>query len=491
AGYFMDSIQFGPITLHGNGTLDSYFAKLDSNGNTLWATTFVGTGDDFGDQLKADASGNLYMLGTYSDSVTIGTVTLHSLGHKDLFIVKADPSGNIQWVKSGGSSGFDEVFTMQFDITGNLCFVAAFQDTAFFGTNTLISAGSYDIALLKYDANGNCLLATRFGGTGSDVPTGMDIDQNNNIYITGQISGTVQMGSNTLISNGAWDIFLAKCNPSGNVLWTRSYGGIADDGSTNIVVGADKSIYIAGVFHNTVTIGTSTLTSAGDNDVFIAKFDSGGTVQYAGNAASSAFLDIIFVDNLAIDNNGNFYVTGFYGNNCNFGAGNVAGVYDVFVASYNSNCVLRWVKTANGPGFQNSRNTYGIAQNKGSIYIAGSFVNDMSFDNSPLALQSVGFSDVFYAKIDQTLTTISTHDELLNQYQIYPNPVQDNLTITAISKNTDHPFRISILDVQGKQVIQDRTAIDNIIMDTHALSRGIYQLVITDKNGVFVKKLIK
>ena len=308
-GYFADSAIFGSTTLTGNEGDNIFVAKLDSNGNWLWVKKAGGTGYDGGLGIEVDASGNSYVTGDFSGTVTFGSTTLTSRGNSDIFVAKLDSSGNWLWAKKAGGKGYDKGHGIAVDAVNNSYVTGIFEGSATFGSTTLINKSSeyyYDIFIAKLDSSGNWLWAQNAGGTGSDWGNGIAVDASGNSYVTGYFDSDATFGSTTLTSNGGYDIFVAKLDSSGNWLWAKNAGGTGTDWGNGIAVDASGNSYVTGYFLSTATFGDITLTSYGGTDIFIAKLDSSGNWLWAKNAGRTGGEG----NGIAIDNNGNSYVTG-------------------------------------------------------------------------------------------------------------------------------------------------------------------------------------
>ncbi|HRF19894.1 MAG TPA: SBBP repeat-containing protein, partial [Chitinophagaceae bacterium] len=179
------------------------------------------------------------------------------------------------------------------DGSGNVCVTGVFQGTVDFdpgaGTVSLTSAGSYDVLFAKYDADGNYVYAKALGGTGSDFGNGIAVDGSGNVYVTGYFSGTADFdpgaGTANIISAGTQDIFFAKYDASGNYVYAKALGGTGGDYSNDIALDGSGNVYVTGYFNGTGDFdpgaGTANLTSAGNNDLFFAKYDASGNYVYA------------------------------------------------------------------------------------------------------------------------------------------------------------------------------------------------------------------
>jgi hypothetical protein len=236
-----------------------------------------------------------------------------------------DSGGNFLWAKRAGGTSSDESKGIAVDSSGNAYITGEFQGTAVFGATTLTSAGQSDTYMAKVDSGGNFLWAKRAGGTNQDYVNGIAVDSSGNAYITGHFEGIAEFGATTLTSAGNNDTYIAKVDSGGNFLWAKStvgVGGIAVDSSGNA--------YITGSFWNTAVFGATTLTSAGHPDIYIAKVDSGGNFLWAKRAGGYG-TDV--GAGIAVDSSGNAYVTGLFEDTAVFGATTLtsAGGTDIFI----------------------------------------------------------------------------------------------------------------------------------------------------------------
>jgi hypothetical protein len=315
-----------------------------------WAKSFGGAANqDVGMSIAADASGNVYTTGYFSGTVDFdpgtGTSNLTSNGGIDAFVQKLDPSGNLLWAKSFGGTSNDYGYAVTVDASGNVYTIGEFLGTADFdpgtGTNNLSSNGGPDVFVQKLSPTGILLWVKSFGGTGSDDGNSITVDASGNIFTTGSFVGTVDFNpgaaTSNLTSNGSNDIFVQKLNPSGNLIWAKSFGGTGIDGATAIRVDASGFTYTTGRFQGTVDFdpgtGTSNLTSNGSNDIFVQKLNPLGNLLWAKSFGGTGS-DFGYS---AIDASGNVYTTGYFSGTVDFDPGTGTtnltsnGSLDVFV----------------------------------------------------------------------------------------------------------------------------------------------------------------
>jgi hypothetical protein len=159
-----------------------------------------------------------------------------------------------------------------------------FNGSVDFGGGPLTSVlGSFDIFLAKFDSAGNHLWSKRFGGASNEYPTAVAVDGSGNAFLTGDIFGSVDFGGGLLTSAGGQDIFLAKFDPAGNHLWSKRFGDTVGQLGKGIAVDGSGNAFLTGAFFGSVDFGGGPLTSAGLADIFLAKF--AGTVQPVGGIA--------------------------------------------------------------------------------------------------------------------------------------------------------------------------------------------------------------
>ncbi len=382
-GGFEGTATFGSTTLISNGEEDIFIAKLDSRGNWLWAKKAGGTSTDNSRSIAVDASSNSYVTGYFYDSATFGSTTLTSYGYDDIFVAKLDSRGNWLWAKNAGGTSEDRGEGIAVDANGNSYVTGCFdiRATATFGSTILTSDRISDIFIAKLDSSGNWLWAMNSGGTGYGEGWSIAVDASGNSYITGYFAGTATFGSTTLISNGGLDIFVAKLNSRGNWLWAKNAGGIYYDYGSGIAVDANGNSYVTGCFYSTTaTFGSNTLTSKGDDDIFVAKLDSSGNWLWVKNAGGTSDDS---GSGIAIDASGNSYVTGCFEGSATFGSTTLTskGFTDIFVAKLDSSGNWLWAKNAGGTS-RDSVNDIAVDASKNS-YVTGYFQGSATFGTLP------------------------------------------------------------------------------------------------------------
>ncbi len=217
-------------------------------------------------------------------------------------------------------------------------------------------------------------------GGGSTIDEGMDValDGAGNTYATGYFTTAASFGSTTLSSSGVDDVFLAKLGTNGLYVWAVKAGGANSDRALSIKADASGNSYITGYFYGTATFGSNSITSSGAQDAFIAKYDNTGTCVWAKNAGGAG-ADI--GNGITVDNAGNVIVTGEFAGTASFGSTTLTsqnGSTDVFTTKLDAGGNFLWTKQGSAP--QTDRGIDVDCDAAGNIYITGQFSDTITFD---------------------------------------------------------------------------------------------------------------
>ncbi|MCH8127613.1 SBBP repeat-containing protein [candidate division KSB1 bacterium] len=231
--------------------------------------------------------------------------------------------------------------------------------------------------------------AIQIGGTGLDQGLAIATDSEGNVYVTGTFADLVVFGKGqaseiTLTSAGSTDIFAAKFTTLGELIWAKRAGGSTIDHGQDIVVQNSGSVYIAGIFQSSATFGSgelneTTLTSFGNTDIFVAKLKNDGELDWVKQAGGTDGMD---QEGLAVDSDGNVYLSGAFFHPAIFGSGDpnetmLNGVdsesasNDAFLAKYASDGEFIWVKQTGGSGSDHGTDV--ASDEAGNIYAIGYF----------------------------------------------------------------------------------------------------------------------
>lgn len=297
------------------------------------------------------------------------------------------------------SSDDDRGYAIALDDNDNIYIIGKFEQTADFNpaaaTNNLTSNGGDDIFVAKYSRTGAYQWAFNIGSATADYGYGIAVDAAANVYITGDFSGTADFNpnpnaTNNLTANENDDIFIAKYTTNGDYQWAFNIGG-GNDSGLDIALDAAANVYVTGFFGGTADFNpdpntTDNLTSAGNEDIFVAKYNSNGLYQWAFNIGGTA-IDKGF--GIALDAAANVYVTGSFEGVTDFNpSGSTAnlftnGLSDIFVAKYTSSGSFLWARSKGSFDFDSGLDL--AVDFAANIYTTGYFLDN-------------GVTDIFVSK---------------------------------------------------------------------------------------------
>ncbi|MCK4360004.1 MAG: SBBP repeat-containing protein [Candidatus Cloacimonetes bacterium] len=509
-GTFRETATFGSYSLTSSGYLDIFVAKMDEDGNWLWATRAGGGSWDWdcGCGITIDDAGNSYVTGGFNGTASFGSFSITSGGDDDIFVAKMDANGNWQWATRAGGTYIDFGYGITIDNAGNSYVTGTFAYTASFGSFSLTSSGDADIFVAKMDATGNWLWVTQAGG-GTSVSRGygITIDDAGNSYVTGFFYDTITFGSYSLTSSGMEDIFVAKMNAEGNWQWAAKAGGTDCDYGKAITIDNAGNSCVTGYFYDTATFGSYSLTSSGDADIFVAKIDANGNWQWAIQAGGSVSDG---GNGITIDDFGNSYVTGYFMLTATFGPYSLtsSGSWDsdIFVAKMDVDGNWQWAIQAGGDSWdQGSAITI---DDFGNSYVTGYFMATATF--GPYSLTSSGSWDIFVAKLGSNSyaeNEISTKEIGLSNYPNPFNPSGAGRSTTTtiyfnISRKDAKNANLEIYNIKGQkiktlQILQSAIHNPNYVVwngtdgNNQPVSSGIYfYQLISDKKTIDIKRML-
>jgi hypothetical protein len=297
-----------------------------------------------GGSVAVDRRGNLFVVGSFGGTATFGRLPPITSEKEDAYLVKMDPAGEPLWSKRLGGSGLDYGDDVAVDAEDNVWVSGAFESrTIDLGGGPLRCAGVHDLFLAKLDGEGKLLFAKRFGDAQDQIDLRLRAAPDAGVVASGWFNGTIDFGAGPVHSPWNKASFVARLGGDGRARWSVAFGHRLDYAATDAVVGADGDVYVSGG-----SDGTSEFVPGGrpatayDLGPVLLVFDAAGKRRAACRYGSGA-------DNLStavgVDSAGNVRLVAASRGGMDFGAGPAGaaqGQEALVVSSFDSRGDLLW-----------------------------------------------------------------------------------------------------------------------------------------------------
>jgi len=440
-GYIKLAATFGEgdpnetvLTPYGAALGDIFLARYNPDLTLDWAVIAGGEEGDAGLAVATLADGSAVITGYYRSNATFGgggpneTVLDGTAGQKSIFIARYAADGDLAWVvrTTGGAAEVRGIAALP---DGSVTVTGWFQESVTFGPGepeqtTIYAGGSSSNTngfIARYGGDGALAWVRRFGSQGSVVGNSVSADQQGAIYATGYFGDVATFGSggpDSIEANAldAWDAFVVRYSLEGKPQWVTTGTGYFDlSGRAVSATPGGGGVLATGYFAQEVTFGQdepaeTTLQAAGPRDIFSARFDEDGRLDWvvpAGGTASDIETDVGRA--CAALGDGGGLVTGWFSGTAVFGGGQdeeesqlvSGGTKDAFVVRYRQDGQPEWVRRIGGPGEDRG---YGLAPlEDGTFLVTGTFQGSVVFEEdddvaSEFTFSAQGNTDIFLAR---------------------------------------------------------------------------------------------
>lgn len=374
-------------------------------GEHTFSKIFGDVSDQFSGQIAVDATGAVYMVGTFTGSLNFGGATLTANSQTDVFLVKFDANGGHVWSKSFGGNKSQTGTAIAIDALGNVLITGFFYDSVNFGGGTLTatsngSANSFqDAFIAKFDSAGNHIFSKRFGDINTDYAYGIATDNNNNIIFTGVFQTPfINLGGTNITNSGGFDIFVAKYDSNGNHVWSMGYGDAADQFGRGVATDAAGNVYLTGEILGSANFGGGALTAVGGTNLYVTALNGAGQHQWSKRFGETSAVGWA----ITTDATGKVYVAGDFHGDMDLGGGKMlsgnAQNDDVFLLQLDGQGNVAWGKAYGDALAQHARAL--DIDGQGNVLMTGSFGGTIDFGDG--AHTSVGGFDLYATKISPT-----------------------------------------------------------------------------------------
>lgn len=412
AGQFGDVLDFGAVSivgtdLPGSDRVDGWLTKFDPDGNAIWSIAFPGPNNQIVRAISVQrTSGDIYITGSFSGTITLGMFLLTSTDFTDGFIARVNTFGYVEWAYAiNMQSGNLTPNGICLDNTNTNVYIggSATSGTQIDFANsgaTVIKTGT-GAFLAKYSTSGLYRWCKVDNSTGNAV-TSIAVDQTDNVYATGNATSgyTWEGAAAPVVVSGGSDIFVVKYTKNGIFRYTSQVSGTGYESDPDIDADANGNIYLTGHYNSTITLGATVLTPAGVYaEGFLAKANRNGVVQWAKRIYSQGGIADM---HMQLDALNNTYITGSFSDTLYYGNKKlrnlIPGDHDeLFTIKFGPAGAAYWSKLA-----YNDNNSYmvpcDISVRTNDYVLIGGYSNaDMHFGLTTLVNE--GDDDLFVATI--------------------------------------------------------------------------------------------
>jgi len=380
-------------------TLESAAATPETPPAFAWAVAGGGKQSDKVRGVCFDTEGNVFIAGETTEGAKFGGVDIAAAAGMNFFLAKLDADGKRLWVRTGGGSLIDRAYGVATDREGNCYVTGHYQspDAEFDGVK-LPQRGTYDIFVAKYDRDGKLIWIQTAGGAGYDYGHGIAIDIRGDVIVTGAVVGKGKFGDVEVGDDTGAHIFCAKYRPDGTLVWVKVAEGAAGGAGHGVAVDGRDQIYIAGITSGSGRFGGHPLMTPKGSSAVVVKLSPTGEVQWIAQQFGEA--SCLFHE-LACDAEGRVWACGMFKGRATFGSEVFTTTgpkdSDAFLSHFTSDGKLIWTRVGQGPAVD-----YGLGvatDGRGNSYLTGEFTADFRLGGA--MLQSRGGVDVYVAKFDK------------------------------------------------------------------------------------------
>jgi hypothetical protein len=375
-------------------------AWFGSPGTSLWAVQLGGVTGAHGYAIVHDSHDDLIVAGTFQGDGLFGSTTLTSAGGFDIFVAKlAQADGSVVWVKQFGSSAGELVTGLAVDDQDAVYVSGSTGGTPDFGAGPLPNAGGQDILLFKLSSAGDVSWAKSFGTSGSDQGTAVAA-RNGEVAIAGYYyNASITIDGTVVPAQGYFEeALVALFSSDGELHWAKGFGGTSADKARAVRIDTAGNVVAAGEFQQAVNFGLGQSVSAGNTDAFVLKLSaSDGATLVAKRFGAEDRDSAAAVD---VDATDAMFVVGEFRHTVDFGLGGVtasnANNPDVFLLKLSAAGASEWANGYGGAGNGHVGSCVSVDLSNDVVF-GGYFQGDLTLDGATIS--SAGQDDLFLARV--------------------------------------------------------------------------------------------
>jgi len=469
-GYFVvgNTISIDGDVFGNNGGADFWVLKTSQTGAVQWKKTYGGTNNEKAFSFDLTNDGGYVIVGnTLSNNLDVSG----NHGYYDGWAVKLDGSGNIQWQRALGGSGWEEIWDVQQTQDGG--YILAGWASSNDGDLTF-NQGSLDVWVVKLNSSGILQWQKSFGGSSEDMGFAV-IQTTDGGYLVGGESSSAD--GDATINHGSSDYWVLKLNFEGKIEWQKSLGGASIDLVRDVIEAADGGFVL---FGQTYSTNGDVTGNHGNNDQWLVKLNKSGDLEWQKAFGGS---NEEYATSMYRTTDGGYVLTGQTQSNNGDVIGNDGGA-DIWIVKTDALGVLQWQKTLGGTQAELGNSVQQTIDN-------GFILTGYSWSNNGDVSENNGKTDFWIVKLSPESSSTSGPTPL--PLEISPNPAQNTINLKV--PNQDKDLNIQVMDLLGRELQQwsiPNPQSGSVALDIASFPKGMYWVRVTTNTGaVFLGKVLK
>jgi hypothetical protein len=466
-------VDFGDKRILTGDSTEFLLAKADPQGHWLWAVHAPGTYTGWAKSVTVDTDGSVYVAGHFNGSMSWGDFTLSSTGGYDVFVVKANSAGQIQWaVRDGpdwpvGPTDRNYGTALAPHPNGGVLLAGVFEDQISLGgkSATVVDYSGMALFLTRLNPNGNAFWMSKAEGSVDWFAMGLATEQSGNAFVAGGFWNLLRLGDvelRRLENTEGPDIFVTKVDTNGTFVWAKQVKCPHAGRAFSVAADHAGNAFVTGTFYNSVTIDQVSLNTLGTNrDGLVIKFDPSGNLTWAKQIGGQGTVNGVAI---RTDLGGNAYVAGLFDGQATFDQITLTsdGDADMFLAKMSPGGDFVWAKKGGGT---KSDIALGVeVDSRSDIFVAG------HFESSLFVLESLSLTNHV---VPDPRPNTSPKSVFLAKFA--STPVRPALSQVRLMLDGRFEFTVTVPDSRTYQIetssdLSDWTVLTNVTANQSSIS---------------------
>ncbi len=451
---------------HGGG--DYWVVKLDNSGNLQWQKSLGGSGYDYPYSIQQTSDGG-YIVAGRTDSNGGDVTGYHGSVYSDFWIVKLDTNGNIQWQKSIGGNGHDVAYSIRQTSDGG--YIVAGESSSTDGDAAgHLPYNNTDLWIVKINSTGNIQWQKSFGGYGTEIALDAKQTSDGGYIVAG---ATASDSGDVTLFYGEYDYWVIKIDSAGNLQWQKTFGGSGTENAQSVIQTSDGGYMVAGFSRSGNGLVHDHYGNLYTNDAWLIKLDGNGNIIWKKSKGGTGNDVANFIKEMP---DGGYVFAGYSSSDDGDAAGNPTGSANFWIVRIDTNGNVIWQKSMGG-----SLGDFGQSMSQTSD--GGFVIVGYSYSNNGDVSLHYGiptYPDIWVVKLGPEV--LSTNETDFKGFSVYPNPVTDKLFVSGLSSEEKY----EIYSVTGQISKSGKTSGSAIYVND--LQKGVYFIQIKDVRQKFIKK---